>query len=58
MVLYHLVISNMGFRILDFFGYTGSDYDWIQQEIDREREDEEYERREHEESIKVLIVLT
>lgn len=48
----------MGFRILDFFGYTGSDYDWIQQEIDREREDEEYERREHEESIKVLIVLT
>lgn len=56
-MFYHLVISNMGFRILDFLGYTGSDYDWIQREIDREKEDEEYERREREESIKVCIHL-
>ena len=39
-------MANIGFRILDFMGLTGSNYDWIQQEIERERDDLEYEERE------------
>lgn len=46
----------MGFRILDYFGYTGSDYDWIQREIDREKDDREYEERERKELEEVCIL--
>ena len=47
------MLSNIGFSILDFFGYTGSDYDWVQRELDREKEDKEYEERERREIEKV-----
>lgn len=44
-----VVFADVGFRILDFFGYSGSDYDWIQQEIEKEKDDREYEERERRE---------
>ncbi|KAK8793710.1 hypothetical protein WA171_002842 [Blastocystis sp. BT1] len=60
--LHYIVMStfnafaNIGYGILDFFGWSGSDYDWIQHGLNREerlesiiREEEEEENRLREE---------
>ena len=46
-------MANVGYRILDFLGWSGSDYDWIQEELDRDKEEEEMRRQEREEERKV-----
>ncbi|KAK8830619.1 hypothetical protein WA577_004348, partial [Blastocystis sp. JDR] len=42
-------MANVGYRIMDFLGWSGSDYDWIQAELDRDKEEEEMQKREREE---------
>ena len=54
----NVVFANIGYRILDFFGYSGSDYDWIQRELDNEKDNEEYERREQKELEEVNTIHT
>lgn len=46
-------MANVGYRIMDFLGWSGSDYDWIQAELDRDKEEEEMQKREREEERQV-----
>ena len=54
-LLYFVVLAYLGYRIIDLLGFNGSDYDWIQVELDREKEELEYMQREKEEERKVSI---
>ena len=38
-------MANVGYRIIDFLGWSGADYDWIQVELDRDKEEEELKKR-------------
>ena len=47
-------MANVGYRIMDFLGWSGSDYDWIQAELDRDKEEEEMREREEERQVECI----
>ena len=51
--LLNIAFANIGYGILDFFGWSGSDYDWIQHGLNREERLESIIREEEEEENKV-----
>lgn len=48
-----VAFANIGYGILDFFGWSGSDYDWIQHGLNREERLESIIREEEEEENRV-----
>lgn len=43
------VCAKIGYSIIDFLGWSASPYDWIQDEVNQDKEEIELERREREE---------
>ena len=45
----YTVCAKLGYSIIDFLGWSSSPYDWIQDEVNQDKEEIELERREREE---------
>ena len=41
--------AKIGYGIIDFLGWSTSPYDWVQDEVNQDKEEIELERREREE---------
>lgn len=49
--------AKIGYGIIDFLGWSTSPYDWVQDEVNQDKEEIELERREREEERREIVVI-